>query len=159
MAGEPERESVVEPARRGVPSASLAAMYQEVILRHYRAPHGRGLPAGASAVGARRNPLCGDDIQVGIVTDGERILEAGFDGRGCAITTASASMLTDAVRGQRLDDVRRLMTRVERLVRGEAGDDADLPGDLIALAGVAGYPQRVGCAEMPWRALGDAVRG
>ena len=129
-----------------------------MILQHYRAPHGRGLPTGPVVhEGARKNPLCGDDMRVGVVLDGEVIDAVGFEGRGCSITMASASMLTDAVRGQPVGAARALATSVEALLRGEAvGEDA-LGGDLRALSGVAAYPQRVGCARMPWLALLDAL--
>jgi len=89
--------------------ASLSAMYQEMILQHYRAPHGRGMPAGPAVhEGARRNPLCGDDMRVGVVLAGDRIEAVGFEGRGCSITMASASMLTEAVRGSRRAGARSL---------------------------------------------------
>jgi nitrogen fixation NifU-like protein len=140
------------------PGASLAAMYQERILAHYRAPQGRGLPTGPSVrVGSRRNPLCGDDIRVGVVVDRDRVVEVGFDGRGCSITTASASMLTGAVRGLTVPEVHVLTEAVERLLRGDPDVPEALTGDLHALGGVARYPQRVGCARMPWQALSDAL--
>lgn len=133
-------------------------MYQEMILQHYRAPHGRGLPTGAVVhEGARRNPLCGDDMRVGVVLEGDRIDAVGFEGRGCSITMASASMLTDAVRGHSVGEVRALAAAVEALLRGEVVRDDALSDDLRALAGVASYPQRVGCARMPWLALLDAL--
>lgn len=132
-------------------------MYQDLILQHYRAPHGRGLPANATAQGARKTPMCGDDLQVAIVVDGGRITEVGFDGRGCSISTASASMLTDAVRGVSLLEARTLIDRVEGMLRGEAGEPPPV-GDLLALSGVAAFPQRVGCARLPWQALRDALQ-
>jgi nitrogen fixation NifU-like protein len=133
-------------------------MYQEMILQHYRAPHGRGLPAGPAAYeGARKNPLCGDDMRVGVVLAGSVIDAVGFEGRGCSITMASASMLTDAVRGESVADARVLAAAVESLLRGEVVREELLSGDLRALAGVAAYPQRVGCARMPWLALLDAL--
>jgi nitrogen fixation protein NifU and related proteins len=133
-------------------------MYQEMILQHYRAPHGRGLPTGAAVhEGARRNPLCGDDMRVGVVLEGDRIHAVGFEGRGCSITMASASMLTDAVRGHSVHEARALAAAVEALLRGEVVREDALTGDLRALAGVAAYPQRVGCARMPWLALLDAL--
>lgn len=133
-------------------------MYQEMILQHYRAPHGRGLPAGPMVhEGARKNPLCGDDMRVGVTVAGERIEAVGFEGRGCSITMASASMLTEAVRGRSVMEARALAAAVEALLRGEVVSEHALSGDLRALAGVAAYPQRVGCARMPWLALLDAL--
>jgi nitrogen fixation NifU-like protein len=140
--------------------ASLSAMYQEIILQHYRAPHGRGVP-GAPGVrlGSRKNPLCGDEIRVGVTLEGERVAKVGFDGQGCSIATASASMLTDAVRGRTVAEVRGIAAAVEAMLRGEAVEDSELPGELRALAGVASYPQRVGCARMAWLALAEALGG
>lgn len=138
--------------------ASLSAMYQEMILQHYRAPHGRGMPAGPVVhEGARKNPLCGDEVRVGVVLAEDRIDAVGFEGRGCSITMASASMLTDAVRGRSVGEVRALAASVEALLRGQAVSEGSLSGDLRALSGVAAYPQRVGCARMPWLALLDAL--
>jgi nitrogen fixation NifU-like protein len=135
-------------------------MYQEVILQHYRAPHGRGVPAEAGAlVGGRKNPLCGDDITLGVVLRGEVIEQVGFEGRGCSITIASASMLTDAVRGRNVGEALALRARVEQLLNGAVVPTADLAGDLRALSGVARYPQRVGCARMPWQVLTDVLAG
>ncbi len=132
-------------------------MYQDRLLQHYRAPHGRGVLEGATADGSRKNPLCGDDFRVFIAVDGARIANVSFEGRGCSISTASASMLTDAVRGTDLRGARALIECVERLLQGEAPSDPASLGDLIALAGVAAYPQRVGCARLPWHALRDAI--
>jgi len=133
-------------------------MYQEMILQHYRAPHGRGLPTGPAVYeGARKNPLCGDDMRVGVMLAGDTIEAVGFEGRGCSITMASVSMLTDAVRGRPMIEARALAASVEALLRGETVSEAALSGDLRALAGVAAYPQRVGCARMPWLALLDAL--
>ncbi len=138
-------------------SARLSAMYQDRILQHYRAPHGRGALEGATAEGSRKNPLCGDEFRVSIAVAHTRIHDVRFEGRGCSISTASASMLTDAVRGADIREARALIERVDRLLQGDAPGDVASLGDLIALAGVAPYPQRVGCARLPWYALRDAL--
>ena len=136
----------------------LAAMYQERILEHFRAPRGRGLPTGAAVrVAERRNPLCGDALRVGVVVRDDVIDAVGFDGSGCSIATASASMLTETVRGQPVVEATHIASAVERLLHGEVVPTAELPGDLPALAGVARHPQRVGCARMAWQALADAI--
>lgn len=143
---------------RATGTLPLAAMYQERILEHFRAPHGRGLPAHpAVRVAERRNPLCGDALRVGVVLRGDVIDAVGFDGSGCSIATASASMLTASVRGQTIADTLRLASSVERLLHGDSTVAAELPGDLPALAGVARHPQRVGCARMAWQALAEAI--
>ncbi len=132
-------------------------MYQDRLLQHYRAPFGRGAVTGETSFGARKNPLCGDEFRVSIVVEHDTITQVGFEGRGCSIATASASMLTQTVQGLSLHDALALIDRVERLLQGDAVAEAAPPGDLIALAGVAAYPQRVGCARMPWQALRDAL--
>jgi nitrogen fixation NifU-like protein len=133
-------------------------MYQDEILAHYRKPHGRGLPAEYTGSGERRNPLCGDHLQVAVVLDtsGDApiLREVGFDGRGCSIATASASMMTAAVQGLTREAALDLVDRVARLVRGEHPEPL---ATLDALRGVAPYPQRHGCALMPWQALRDAL--
>ncbi len=139
-------------------------MYQDVILRHYRAPKGRGLPENA-VVAERANPLCGDRISVGVVLEEDRIVDLGFDGRGCSIATASASMLTEAVRGLLVPDALALSERVARVVKGALDDEVQAAeplgdlGDLRALAGVSSYPQRHSCALMAWQALREGLGG
>ncbi|MCU0616248.1 MAG: SUF system NifU family Fe-S cluster assembly protein [Gemmatimonadaceae bacterium] len=146
------------PDARATGTLPLAAMYQERILEHFRAPHGRGLPEDpAVRVAERRNPLCGDALRVGVVLRGDVIEAVGFDGSGCSIATASASMLTGTVRGQTVAEALRLASSVERFLHGDAHVATELPGDLPALAGVARHPQRVGCARMAWQALTEAI--
>jgi nitrogen fixation NifU-like protein len=142
----------------GAPAASLAAMYQETILRHYRTPqHKRALP-GATARGERKNPLCGDEVAIALVVDGDRITDAAFTGRCCSIAQASASMLTGRVRGETRDGAAQWLRTVDDLLhgRGTPVDDARL-GDLTALRGVVPFPARVACALLPWLALRDAL--
>lgn len=137
----------------------LSAMYQDVILQHYRAPHGRGVPDGYTGEALRKNPLCGDELRVGVVVRDGVIADVGFEGRGCSIAVASASMMTEAVRGGTVHAARELISRVDGVLRGDPADFAGELADLQALAGVAAYPQRVGCARMGWGALGDALGG
>lgn len=134
-----------------------AGMYQELILQHYRAPHGRGVPAHATGTAERRNPLCGDQLRVGVVVRDGIIQSVGFDGRSCSIATASASMMTDALRGVSVRAGHDMIERVEQVLRGEKSAMFDESSDLRALTAVADYPQRVGCARMPWLALREAL--
>lgn len=137
---------------------SLSSMYQDVLLGHYRAPHGRGPLPDATATALRRNPLCGDEIRVSVAINADsQVYEVRFEGRGCSIATASASMLTDAVQGLAIRDALALADRVDRLLAGHPDPDPQALGDLQALIGVAPFPQRIGCARMPWLALRDAV--
>ena len=136
-------------------SATLSAMYQDTLLSHYRAPHNRRELGAPNAEGRRKNPLCGDEIRVQVRIEGDAIADVAFGGRGCSIATASASMLTDAVRGLDVSDALRLAGAVDAMLQG---DPAALPESLLALRGVAGFPARHGCATMPWAALRDALR-
>jgi nitrogen fixation NifU-like protein len=134
--------------------ATLAAMYQEELLAHYRSPHNRRDVPRATGIGSRRNPLCGDEIGVAVLVEDGVIADAGFSGRGCSIATASASMLTDVVRGLPPHDALAIADSVDAMLRGET---AALPDELRSLHGVAPFPARHGCATMPWAALRDAL--
>lgn len=132
-------------------------LYREVILDHHRKPRRRALPA-AAVVAEGVNPLCGDEVQVGIVvSDDGRIADYGFTGAGCAISQASASLLGDAVTGHSSNETRAIIAAFEALVRGSsATDDVDI-GDLAALEGVAQFPMRVKCATLAARTLEQAL--
>jgi nitrogen fixation NifU-like protein len=138
-----------------VSSSALSAMYQDTLLSHYRAPHNRRELAEPSAEGRKRNPLCGDEIQVQVRIEAEVIADVAFGGRGCSIATASASMLTETVRGLTVPDALLLAGAVDAMLQGQS---TTLPESLDALRGVAGFPARHGCATMPWAALRDALR-
>lgn len=137
---------------------SLAAMYQDVILRHYRAPHHKRALVAPTARGERKNPLCGDEVAVAVVVRDGTVIEAAFEGRCCSITQASASMLTDCVTGRPLAEVEQRWQEIDALLHGRplAVDDAAL-GDRAALRGVVPFPARVACALLPWQALRDAL--
>ncbi len=142
----------------------LKDLYREVILDHNRSPRnfGRLEPADASAAG--HNPLCGDQLTVTLRMEGENVSDLRFEGQGCAISVASASLMTEAVRGRSRAEVQRLFEAVHGLLTGQAraagadprGAGADL-GKLLALAGVAEYPARVKCASLSWHTLNAAL--
>lgn len=130
-------------------------LYQEIILDHYRRPrHRDGCPGCALSV-HQDNPLCGDEITLGLdVADGT-IVRVGYEGQGCSISTASASMMAEMVEGKSVAKARELFETVRRMMHGEA-PGADL-GDLMALEGVARFPVRVKCALLAWTALNEAL--
>jgi nitrogen fixation protein NifU and related proteins len=135
----------------------LDALYAEVILDHNRSPRNWGeLPETSRRIDGH-NPLCGDRLTLYVDLDGERIRDVRFTGEGCAISTASASMMTQAVKGKTRDEAEALGERFRALVRGE-GSDAGL-GSLRAFAGVARFPMRVKCASLAWHALKSALAG
>lgn len=138
--------------------AALSALYQEMILDHYRRPRNKGELAGAAVSVPMRNPLCGDEITLALALDGDVVREARFEGRGCSISQASASMLTELVRGKSASEATQLAARFRAMVMGdvEAATDSRL-GPARALAGVARFPARVKCALLGWNALAEGL--
>lgn len=140
------------------PSASLGAMYQEVILAHYRAPHNKRALAATTARAERRNPLCGDEVAVEVLVERGVVVDAAFSGRCCSIAQASASMMTDVVIGATRAEAEARFREVDALLNGRAVDvDDQTLGDRAALRGVAPFPARVACALLPWLSFRDAM--
>lgn len=139
--------------------SELRELYQSVILDHNRSPRNRGELAGANRRAEGHNPLCGDHVIVSARVSGDRIDAAGFDGHGCAISTASASLMTEAVRGRDAASVKQLFEDFHLLVTtGEAREGSEL-GKLEVFAGVHEFPLRVKCATLCWHALRAALEG
>lgn len=141
------------------PIGSLDELYQEVILDHYRKPRNFGTLAGADRTAEGHNPLCGDRVSVQVRMKGDTIDDVRFQGKGCAISTASASMMTDAVRGKSRAEAEALFGKFHALVTGGAnGTKSDL-GKLEAFGGVSEFPIRVKCASLAWHTLKAALEG
>ena len=142
-------------------SDSLTELYQSVILDHNRAPRNYGELAGATGRAEGRNPLCGDECTVWLRVERDTISEARFVGAGCAISRASASMMTQAVRGKTRAEAEALFDGVHALVTGR-GDPAtaatSLGRSLAALGGVSRFPIRVKCASLAWHTMRAALR-
>ncbi|MBC8515024.1 SUF system NifU family Fe-S cluster assembly protein [bacterium] len=136
---------------------SLDNLYRRVILDHYRSPRNKGRVKGENVIGEGKNPSCGDDLVLSIRLEGDDLVAVGWEGEGCAICCASASMLTKAIEGKRVDEALAWAESVKALVRGEEPKE-DL-GEVEALAGVAKFAVRVKCATLPWVALGIALDG
>jgi nitrogen fixation protein NifU and related proteins len=135
----------------------LKELYREVILDHNRSPRnfGRLDPADAAAEG--RNPLCGDVLDVTLRLDGDRLTDLRFEGQGCAISMASASLMSEAVKGRSRDEIEQLYGEVHALLTGrEAVGEREL-GKLAALGGVVEFPARVKCASLCWHTLHAAL--
>ena len=143
-------------ALEGKTEAQLAAIYQELLLDHYRRPRNKGALDGADATVGRKNPLCGDELTLALALDGDVVRDARFLGRGCSISQASASMLTEAVRGKSRAEVAELLARFTAFVHGRA-DGEGLPGDLRAFGGVSRFPARIRCATLAWSALAEGL--
>jgi len=141
-------------------SAKVAGIYQELILDHYRRPRNKGALEGADARATRKNPLCGDVIEVMLAWDGERVADVRFDGRGCSISQASASMMTGFVRGRTAAEIEVVLRRFAAMLQGDTAAASDEAlGELRALSGVARFPARITCASLAWSALHDALGG
>lgn len=139
-------------------SAQIAALYQEMILDHYRKPRNKGELPDADASVPMKNPLCGDEITLHVRFANGKIDDLRFSGRGCSISQASASMMTQLVKGKPVDEVDTLRARFRDMVMGDAEAAADKTlGSLRALSGVAKFPARVKCALLAWNALEAAV--
>ena len=139
-------------------SAQIAALYQELILDHYRRPRNKGKLENPDATAEIKNPLCGDEIELQLSFGDNGISDVRFSGRGCSISQASASMMTQLVKGKSAKDIGELRTRFRDLMLGDisAATDEKL-GSLRALSGVARFPARVKCALLAWNALEDAM--
>lgn len=135
---------------------SLDDLFREVILDHYKNPHHFGELPNPTVSIHLKNPSCGDSIDLQLKTEGDRVVDAAFRGQGCSISMASASMLTDAVRGKTVEEAKRLLVAVQEMLRG-AGVDPRL-GDLAALEGVSHFPVRVKCALLAWEGLDKSLR-
>ena len=138
--------------------SELRDLYQEVILDHNRHPHNFGELADADRHADGFNPLCGDKLAVYVNLDGGTISDVRFEGSGCAISKASASLMTDSVKGKSLVEARALFDRFLNLVTdGDVADDDQVLGKLAVFAGVRDYPARVKCASLAWHTLRAAV--
>lgn len=138
--------------------SSASELYQSIILDHNRSPRNfRELPnASGSAEGY--NPLCGDQLKVWITLDGDRISEVTFQGSGCAISKASASLMTTVVKGKTIAEASKVFESFHRMVTGHGGPVDDLPAKLAVFAGVREFPARVKCASLAWHALSTAMQ-
>ena len=138
-------------------SADLSELYQQVILDHNRRPRNRGKLPTANRVAHGDNPTCGDQCNVYLRLDGDRIAEISFDGSGCAISQASASLMTTQLKGKSHIEAVKLYDEFHRIVT--TGETSDEISDLAAFAGVHTFPARIKCATLGWHAALNALKG
>jgi nitrogen fixation NifU-like protein len=138
----------------------LASLFQQLILEHYKAPRNKGELPAADAVVFMNNPSCGDEVQLQLKFEGERVRDVRFLGHGCSISQASISMMTGLLKDKTRDQALALAARFTAMMHGDtdAARDKSL-GDLRALAGVSKFPVRVKCALLGWNALEEALAG
>lgn len=141
--------------------SELSDLYQEVILEHNKNPRNFREIENADQTADGKNPLCGDALRVYVSLDGDTVTDVAFKGSGCAISKASASMMTQAVKGKTKDETHAIFDEFHRMVTGDLDietDDNDL-GKLKIFAGVLEFPARVKCASLSWHTLNAALRG
>lgn len=137
-------------------SSDLQDLYQEVILDHNKRPRNfRAIEHGRAAEG--HNPLCGDRLTVYLRIENNRIVDASFQGSGCAISKASASLMTDAIKGKTVEEAEALFERFHGMITKAPDEPVDDLGKLSVFAGVRQFPVRVKCASLPWHTLRAAV--
>jgi nitrogen fixation NifU-like protein len=135
---------------------ALDDLYREVILDHYSHPRNKGELPDPDIKVEGANPLCGDELSISVKLDGGRVADVRFHGRGCSISQASASMMTEQIKGKTLDEARALAGRFKAMMRGEPVSEDEL-GELTVLQGVRKFPVRVKCATLSWVALEQGI--
>ena len=140
----------------------LEDLYREIILDHYRTPRNRGeLPTPPAARADGHNPLCGDEITVFVQVEGGVLTDVKVSGQGCSISQSSASMMSQAVKGKKVDDVKAVVRKFKSMMSIDDEDPTPIPevklGDLEALQGVVKFPVRIKCAVLAWNTLTEAL--
>jgi nitrogen fixation NifU-like protein len=139
--------------------SDLTDLYQEIILDHNKRPRNFRAIEGCTCAAEGHNPLCGDEVKVFVQMDGDTLSDVAFQGQGCAISRASASMMTGKARGRTLAEAKSLSSRVREMLLGASSEPPPELGDLAALSGVRKFPARIKCAMLPWHTLEAALDG
>jgi nitrogen fixation protein NifU and related proteins len=135
----------------------LDEMYRDIVMDHYRYPRGRKKLPDATIRNEGQNPVCGDEIEVALKLQNDRVEDISVECMGCAISTASGSMLADAIKGKTISEVKVIAGAIKAILKGEE-PPADIElGDLEALGGVKNFPVRIKCALLSWTTLIDAI--
>ncbi|WP_102273966.1 Fe-S cluster assembly sulfur transfer protein SufU [Cytobacillus massiliigabonensis] len=139
-------------------SNNLDTLYRQVIMDHYKNPRNKGVLADDSLTINMNNPTCGDRIQLTLKLEGDKVVDAKFEGEGCSISMSSASMMTQAIKGRNIEDALKLSEVFSLIMQGkDYEDDIDL-GDIEALQGVAKFPARIKCATLAWKAMEKGLK-
>jgi nitrogen fixation NifU-like protein len=144
---------------------ALQDLYREVILDHYKNPRNRGHLDQVDATAEGVNPLCGDEITIELTLEGDTVVDVAVDGQGCSISQASASMMTDAIKGKTRSEIEEITSKFRALMSLDEGTELELDperpgavlGDIEALQGVRQYPVRIKCASLGWTTLLEAL--
>ena len=137
----------------------LDSLYQEVILDHYRSPHHKGLSVQKDIQVHHNNPSCGDEITLNLIMDGRLVKDISWDGVGCSISMASASVMSDLLIGKRYEEATKILRAFVELMqsKGQSQGDEVILEDGVAFAGVSKFPARIKCALLGWMAFKDAT--
>lgn len=140
--------------------SNLDTLYRQVIMDHYRLPRNKGLLEDPSMTVDMNNPTCGDRIRLQLNIEDGYVKDARFDGEGCSISMASASMMTQVVKGQKVEDALKISKMFSNMMLGEELEPGDLDvGDIQALQGVSKFPARIKCATLAWQAMEKGIHG
>jgi nitrogen fixation NifU-like protein len=139
--------------------SELADLYQEIILDHNKRPRNYREMPECTCQAEGLNPLCGDEVKVFVRVEDDQLSDVAFQGQGCAISRASASMMTGKTKGRSTEEARALSGRVRDMLVGPEAEPARELGDLVALSGVRKFPARIKCAMLPWHTLEAALDG
>lgn len=137
--------------------SEINELYQKVILDHFKNPQNFQIPVHSDRKAEGYNPVCGDQIIVYVRMEQDTIREIGFQGSGCAISKASASMMTEYAKGKSMAEIKGMHEKLMKILSGLMDGETDLPADLNALSGVRQFPVRVKCAILPWQTLTAAL--
>jgi nitrogen fixation NifU-like protein len=136
---------------------SLDDLYREVIIDHYSRPRNYGVPERWDIAVEGKNPVCGDEIVLYLTVEDDVISDCRFSGKGCSISMASASVMTETLKGKNLEETKSILSDFNQLLRAGHCDRCDEYGDIIAFQGVTKFPVRVKCALLAWKTLEEAV--
>ena len=137
----------------------LDDLYREVIVDHYNHPRNYGKPEKWDILVEGKNPVCGDEIAVYISVKDNIVSDVHFEGKGCSISIASASVMTEALIGKNLEEAKAALENFNQILRGEACADCDELSDTAAFQGVTKFPVRIKCALLPWKTIEGAING
>lgn len=143
--------------------AAPADLYQDIILEHSRTPRNHGTLVPCDCQATAYNPVCGDEVEVYLILNDQRVADVRFSGQGCALSRASASLMTEHLKGMTVDTARRTVHRLLTILSASTEDpttaNESLPGDIAALTVVRNFPARIQCVTLCWKAMDEALTG
>ena len=133
-------------------------LYRQTILEHYKHPLNKGIIEDGFLITEYKNPSCGDEIRLGLKLNGDEIVECRHDGHGCSICCASASVMSDIVKGKKIETALKMEEEFSKLLMGQDVDTNLIEGEVLAFLGVKDFPARIKCATLPWKAMVKIIK-